>query len=265
MHQRPIQRGLALFVCLCAVVFPSLAFAQADEAQWGTLRGRFVYDGEPPAMQHIVFEEEAYGRRDCDPETLFEESLQVSADGGLANVVVYLRTRDVNVHPCYEATAEAEVVQTFTGCRIVPRIVPVRVTQTLRVMNADQFAYSPALNALGDVPNCGILVPLGELEHRFHRSQPVPVAYNSDIHPWMKGYVLPRVNPYTAISALDGTFTLENLPVGKLEFQVWHERSGALSALPEWEKGRFTLQIVAGDNNDLGDVRCAPAWFELDR
>ena len=61
----------------------------------------------------------------------------------------------------------------------------------------------------------------------------------------MKGYVLPRDNPYAVISGQDGVFKLDKLPVGELEIQVWHEKAGYV-AIPGWERGRFKVQIAKG-------------------
>jgi hypothetical protein len=76
----------------------------------------------------------------------------------------------------------------------------------------------------------------------------------------MKGYILPRNNPYAAVSKEDGTFKIEKLPVGELEFQVWQERMGYVdlpSAKPAMPKGRFKITIKPGAN-DLGVIKVDP-------
>jgi hypothetical protein len=61
------------------------------------------------------------------------------------------------------------------------------------------------------------------------------------------------------VSKPDGSFKIEKLPVGELEFQVWHERSGYV-ATPEWSRGRFEMEIKPGAN-DLGTIKLDPALF----
>ena len=78
----------------------------------------------------------------------------------------------------------------------------------------------------------------------------------------MKGYVLPRDNPYFAVSGADGKFEIKDLPVGKLEFQVWQEKAGNFKDYTTggWKSGRFEFDIKAGDN-DLGTIKFDPKLF----
>jgi hypothetical protein len=61
------------------------------------------------------------------------------------------------------------------------------------------------------------------------------------------------------VSKSDGTFSISKLPVGNLEFQVWHERVGYL-VTPSWPRGRFEVQIRPGRNN-LGTIKLSPDKF----
>lgn len=246
-----------LLSTLCAVAFWGTSVAQAQE--WGTLRGRFVYDGDAPTPARLEVNKDV---EVCGPHMLTDESLLVDENGGLANVVVYVRTKKVKVHPDYEAAAEEMLTMDNDKCRFTPHILPIRTSQTLLLHNSDSVGHNSNLQPLGDQGVNPLLAPMAMVEYKFNREQSVPVPVTCNIHPWMKGYILPRENPYVAVSAEDGTFVLENLPVGELEFQAWHERSGYLEALPDWKKGRFTLEIAGGDANDLGDVTCAPKLFE---
>jgi hypothetical protein len=93
-----------------------------------------------------------------------------------------------------------------------------------------------------------LLPPMGNQPYSFNREQTIPQPVSCNIHPWMKGYVLPRSNPYFAVSAADGSFTIKNLPAGEHEFQVWHEAVGYLVAMPEWKTGKFKTTIKPGKN-----------------
>jgi hypothetical protein len=110
------------------------------------------------------------------------------------------------------------------------------------------------------------LSPDGSLKHTFNRKQNKPVPVACSIHPWMNGYVLPRDNPYVAVTAKNGSFTLEKLPAGDLEFQVWHEKAGGgggpLQAKTEWSGGRFKLTIPADGVKDLGTIEIPASAFE---
>ena len=47
-----------------------------------------------------------------------------------------------------------------------------------------------------------------------------------DTHPWMKSYVGVLPHPFFDVTNRDGTFSIENIPVGTYEIGVWHELLG---------------------------------------
>lgn len=226
-------------------------------AEWGSLSGQFLYDGKPPLPKKLTITKD----QACFAgKELFDESLVVSKKGGLANVVVYVRSKRVDVYPGYEETAEDEVAITNMGGRFSPHILPIRLSQTLDIKNADPCSHNSNLSPLGDTAVNPLLAPDGQQEYHFRREQSIPVPVTCNIHPWMKGYIVVRKNPYVAVSAEDGSFKLENLPAGELEFQAWHEKVGYLET-SDWKKGRFKMKIKASENQ-LKPVKIKPSLFK---
>ena len=238
---------------LAGLIVASLS--SAAQAQWGTLKGKFVFDGPIPTPAKLDVNKDV---EVCGKHNLVDETLLVGADGGIANVVVYVRTKGVKVHPDVQAAAAKPLEYDNKGCRFEPHILPILVGQTVLLKNSDPVGHNSNVQPLGDVGINPLLPPGGELEHKFARSQLVPASITCNIHPWMKGYILPRENPYVAITGKDGTFELKNLPTGDLEFQAWHEKAGYL-ATSEWDKGRFTIAIKA--ETDLGAKKIPAALF----
>jgi len=231
----------------------------AAPAGWGDLTGRFVYDGAAPtpAALNITKDEEF-----CGPHNLVDESLVVGPDGGVANVVVFLRTRDVAVHPDLEAAAAAQIVFDNKNCRFEPHVLAVWFDrQTLIVRNSDPVGHNTNISPTADTPANPLLAADSQIEYTFHRHQNEPVAVSCNIHPWMRGYVLPRENPYFAVTAADGSFKIEKLPAGELEFVAWQEKTGELDP-GDWKRGRFTVNVGAGMTTDLGEIKLAPSLFE---
>jgi plastocyanin len=228
-------------------------------AQWGTLKGKFIYDGKAPNVVKLnITKDQAV----CGQHNLVDESLVVSEEGGLANVVIYVRDKKVKVHPDYAATADDVVKFDNEHCRFEPHVLTVRLSQTLALHNSDPIGHNSNLQPLGDTGINPLLAAGGEpVTYKFKRAQTIPQPVSCNIHPWMKGWILPRDNPYMAVSDKDGSFEIQNLPAGKLEFQAWQEKAGYLEAKSAWKKGRFELTIKEGEN-DLGEIKVNPKLFD---
>lgn len=230
--------------------------ATADK--WGDLVGKFVYGGTPPERKKLKVDKDL---QCCGKFDIRDESLMVGPDGGLANVYVYLRDRKVEICPELVETAPKRVTLDNRDCIFRPHTMSIWVEkQEFFIVNSDPVAQNVALSPLGDTPANIVLAVGANATWKFRRSQNMPVPIACNYHPWESAFILPRSNPYTAISAMDGTFTIPKLPLGKLEFQVWQERVGYLDR-PQWPKGRVTLEIKPGVN-DLGTIRLPARMFQ---
>lgn len=231
-------------------------------APWGTLTGRFVYAGDVPKPALLKLPENSKDVALCCTHRLVDESLVVDADSrGVANVFVYLVDDDAPVHPLAAEAVAAPARVDNVACRFTPHARAVQVGQTVTLANSDPVGHNSQVTPLGDTP-CNPLIPAqNEVPHVFQRQQHTPVPITCSLHPWMKAWVLPRKSPYAVVSREDGSFELANLPAGTREFQVWHERPGALAARSEWKKGRVTISIPPGGTVDLGEIRLSPELF----
>jgi hypothetical protein len=238
---------------LCVVLI--FCVAATAQAQWGNLKGKFVYDGKPPVPQKLDTNKEPM----CVAHNLTDEALVVDSSGGIKNVVVYLRSKNVKANPALE-TQPAQVELDNKNCRFEPHVLPMLVSQTLSVKNDDPFSHNSNVTELGGAGTNPLLPAGANATYKYARPSLVPQPVTCNIHPWMKAYVLPRDNPYFAVSKADGTFEIKDLPVGKLEFQAWQEKSGYVDT-KAWPKGKFTYEIKPGDN-DLGVIKLDPKIFK---
>jgi len=230
----------------------------AANDNWGDLAGRFVYDGKPPERKKLKVDKDLWFTSKFD---IRDESLLVGEGGGLANVFVFLRTRKVAIAPELEAAIGRRVTLDNRDCIFKPHCLWIWCAkQEFYIVNSDPVARNVAFSPLGDSPANIVLAVGKDATCKFSRPQIAPVPIACNYHPWESGYILPRDNPYVAISSADGTFRIKGLPPGTLEFQVWHERTGNL-ATPEWTKGRFSLDIKPG-MNQLGTIKLEPGRFD---
>lgn len=229
----------------------ALSCASNSWGQWGNLKGKFVYEGMMPAPRPILAA--------AAPPGLVDESLVVNPLGGVANILVYCRTKGIAVNPVLQQAQAPSINLDIKNSRFEPRILPLVVTQSLVIQNGDLVNYGPNCSPIGDSAFNSLVAPGKRFTVQLHKSQAIPQPVACNAHPWMKAYILPRDNPHFAVSKPDGSFELKDLPVGVLEFQAWQEKAGYLEA-PGWAKGRFQLTIKPGDN-DLGTIKLSPKVF----
>lgn len=230
---------------------PAAEAAAPTSDAWGNLMGKFVYDGPDPNSPLLaITKDEAV----CGKHELKDESIILGPGKALQNVVIFLADKKTAVHPDYEATAGETVKFDNEHCRFEPHILTMRTSQTLEVHNSDPVAHNSNMSPLGDKNFNPLISQNSQSLYKFAKQQNAPVTVTCSIHPWMKGYVFPRDNPYVAVTGKEGSFEIKNLPAGKHEFQVWQEAVGNVQAKPDWKKGRFKFEIKEGDN-DLGEIK----------
>lgn len=219
-------------------------------AQTAMLRGKFILKGMPPQPQVIV---DPKVDSDFPGQSFVDESLLVDPQSkGIANIAVYVVTPNVPITAeAKRGVAPQRVVEARVG-QFHPRVSGLWVgEQELALSNNLETATNFNFPAANQNP---LMAPgVKEYEIEVTERNAIPQPFRSDIYPWMKGYILPRDNPYFAVTASDGSFTLRGLPTAvPLEIQVWHEKAGFLVADPHWQQGRFQLMLAA--DTDLGTI-----------
>jgi hypothetical protein len=131
--------------------------------------------------------------------------------------------------------------------------------QNLTVKNSDPVAHNTNISPPGETGINPLLPPEAVQNVAFRRPQNDGVAATCNIHPWMKGYVVIRDNPYFVVTGPDGSFELKNVPAGeKLEIEVWHERAANGVEVADGKvkpsKGRFTITVPENGEEDLGTL-----------
>lgn len=191
---------------------------------WATIKGRFVYDGEPPAMEpYNVNKDQAT----CSPggETPLQETLLVdSSTKGIANIAVYLRKAS-RVHESAMTNTDT-VLFDQKDCVFLSHVFPVMVGQKMEIKNSDPVGHNTNIVGKKNTFNQTV-ADNASIVYEPKKEESVPAPVSCSIHPWMKAYLLPRSNGYFDLTSTDGTFEIPNVPAGEeLEFWIWHESAG---------------------------------------
>lgn len=192
----------------------------------GSLTGKVVIQGD---IQPLPFRyAKGAAPKDtevCGVEQIPDDSVVVN-DGGLANVFIYLAKAPKTV----PAAPTTPVVFDQKSCIFKPHALVVQTKQVVKILNSDAALHNthtyPSRNSSfnqGVKPNDQTGVDLV-----YTRAESEPFQVGCDVHPWMIAYHLPVDHPYAAVSGSDGSFEIKDLPAGKHEFKVWHEKGKLL-------------------------------------
>jgi uncharacterized protein (TIGR03067 family) len=207
------------------------------KAVWGDLTLRFVYDGPRPKPGRIAVTTDAATFGPDVPD----ESLLVGDDGGLANVAVYLTSKDAPVHVDEQKRAEAPSELKVQDGLFRPRVLPLKVGQKLTLSNpstvAMNFHFTSASN-----PFNFLVAAKGDRQLTLSGAERSPLPLRCDIHTWMRAYLLPLDHPYAAVSGKDGVARLRNLPAGDWTFRLWHEKAGYFKGADGKADFRFRIE-----------------------
>ena len=149
------------------------------------------------------------------------ETLLIGADGGLRNAVVLLRPLDGKV-----PTQPGAVILDNKHCAFTPHVQVVTVGSELLLKNSDPILHT--VHARLDKEtlfNVG-LPKWRQVNKRLDRAGVVRIDCDV-LHTWMSAAIVVTDTPYSAVTDEHGRFTLDGLPLGAYEMEVWHERLGA--------------------------------------
>lgn len=246
---------------VCAVVCALAVFVASQptlaRAEWGTLKGRFVFGGDVAVAAPLTVDKDV---EVCGKHKLLTEELVVGPDKGVANVVVFVRDKKVKVKPELAAAAkEFKPELDNHDCRFEPHVLFVQAGQELMIKNSDSVGHNSNIATVKNSPSNNLIPAGGTVTAKFTTDEAVPAQVTCNIHPWMKAWLVVRANPYAAVSKPDGSFEIADLPAEELELQFWHEKAGYIGEMTiggkseKVSKGRKKFKIAAGET-DLGEI-----------
>ena len=224
-----MRKNLNLLIMIIAVFTLSLSGRvsagpgrPADSS--ASLKGEAKFEGAPPKPSRIDMSADPLcAKAHATPATT--EDIVVGANGGLANVVVYVSD---GLTPSTFQPPEQPAVFEQKGCQYKPHVLAMQANQKLDILNSDETTHNihPSPN---NNREWNMTQPHGTpLEQTFAREE-IAIPVKCNVHPWMRGYIAVFKHPYFAVTDKNGGFDLKDLPPGTYTITAWQEKLGTQS------------------------------------
>lgn len=106
----------------------------------------------------------------------------------------------------------------------IPRVLPILAGTTVNFLNSDDVLHNVFTpDKCAEKFNLGTW-PKGQIRSYTFKEPGCVAVMLCNVHPEMEAYVLVLENPYYAVSAKDGSYTIKNVPAGKYMLKSWHEK-----------------------------------------
>jgi hypothetical protein len=256
-----------------AMLTSSSAAAQSEASEaaaqqptgFGTLRGRFVFEGPIPARTPLRVDKDI---EICAPggATVYSQALVIDeATKGIKDVVLF--ADKVPEAWCHESARPGAVTEPFVfdqkDCVFLTHVSAFQVAQPMQILNSDSVGHNTNMKPAKNPP-LNALIPREGVTYQPRTAESQPFEANCSIHPWMSAWVLIRDNGYFAVSQPDGSFEIANLPAGvPIELKVWQEKAksrflGAVT-LDEgegakqvtWKRGSYVVTLEPDEQREI--------------
>lgn len=208
----PILRILAMTFLSIVFILPSWLFAQTS------VRGRIIFEGTPPPVEKIEVKSDIAtcgGIQEVNQLVLGE-------GGGIANAVVTI----IGV-PGKTAITPQEGTLDQIDCRFEPHVQALPVGSKLNITSSDPVLHNSHGFYEDGSTAFNLAVPIVGMEMPATLKQPGIIKLRCDAgHTWMSAYVMVMNHPYYAVTDANGNFTIEGVPPGTYEIEVWQEWLG---------------------------------------
>ncbi len=212
----------AAAVCgLCLDKVHAGKYEEVELKESGTIVGVVKFDGERPKRKKlsVTADEEV-----CGKKPIPNDDLVVSKELDVRWAVVSIsKIGSGKPFPAEDPDNPVQLDQ--RGCRFRPHVVIVPEERTLSILNNDGILHNIHIWAMkNEAINRAMVGKLKSMDVSFDRKERIRVG--CDVHKWMGAWIVVAEHPYYAVTGKDGTFRLENVPVGTHTVRIWHEKLG---------------------------------------
>ena len=233
--RQPFPRGLWMAGCASVILMLGLqvdaeAYESGTVEDGAVVRGKVTFTGTVPDPKEFELRrspdlEFCSAVSDGNGHRLLKE-VTIGPDGGLKDVVVVVEgVKKGKPFTFTDAEVEASL------CQFLPFVTVVSDKRRVTVFNRD-----PVLHDIQGYAYDGAGVDIVLHRPALHESGTTDIVklvkgrkvftMQCGMHPYMQGHGLAVVNPYYAITGLEGTFSIPDLPAGTYRIKAWHPTLG---------------------------------------
>ena len=185
----------------------------------GTIDGVVTLSGASPAAGEIKVTK----NQDYCGQTIPDPKYTVDSNGGLANVIVYLK--DITKG---KAAPTEPLALVNTKCMFSPRVQGAMVSEQVKISSEDTVLHNThPQNAETSATIFNVALPFkGFSVTKPLPSMPMMIKVKCDAHEWMHAWIMELEHPYYATTGTDGHFSIKDVPPGSYTLAVWHEAAG---------------------------------------
>ncbi len=187
-------------------------------SRYGHVEGIVRLNGEKIPSPTLV-------RNTTDPESCksdqsLEDLLVSSKNRGIQNVILALGDVPAEIIPAFQPR---RLRLDNRDCRFSPHASVMETGGVIEAVNSDPLHHTVhfygALEANVSLPFQGVRVQKAV-------TGPGMIMVKCDFHGWMQAYIRVDDHPFHAVTGLDGTFRIRDVPAGRYVVEIWHERLG---------------------------------------
>lgn len=209
---------LAMTAALAMAAPAQTSYSVVTVGDGGTITGTVKWSGPRPKPLLFPITKDV---NVCDPDnakTRDLERLEIGANGGVANTVVYLANID---HGKAWDLPAARRSLNQKRCRYEPHIFLVPQGSALNMMSSDAVLHNIHMTGASSY-NMAFVKTNQVSSETLSDPGLIDVQCNGG-HAWMNAEVLVVRHPYYAVTDENGRFTLANVPPGQYQIVAWHE------------------------------------------